>query len=72
MLAAISVPSPQEENIQRDEEKAHEALILSSTQFSDLVVEPLSDVGLARLVKLVAQIGHELDATIEARKASTV
>ncbi|WGN97042.1 hypothetical protein [Bertelyvirus sp.] len=43
---------------------------MSSTQLSELSAEPLSDTGVARLVKLVAQINHDLSATVEAWKAS--
>ncbi|UTU07831.1 hypothetical protein CcrC1_gp145 [Caulobacter phage C1] len=71
MLAAVSVPDHLENfDLQEAVDQAQGSLIVSSTQLSELSAEPLSDTGVARLVKLVAQINHDLSATVEAWKAS--
>ncbi|AXQ69181.1 hypothetical protein HOU02_gp544 [Caulobacter phage CcrBL9] len=70
MLAAATAYSQQESNHLEAVEEAHEGLILSTTTLTELCSEPLSDMGIARMSKLIAQVNQDVMLTIEAWKAS--
>ncbi|AXQ69734.1 hypothetical protein HOU03_gp533 [Caulobacter phage CcrSC] len=70
MLAAATAYSPQEDNRLEAVDQAQEGLILSTTTLTELCAEPLSDMGVARMAKLIAQVNQDVMLTIEAWKAS--
>lgn len=45
---------------------AHNSMVLTSAELSELCQEPLSDTGLARIAHLVSQMGAALNQTVAA------
>ena len=72
MLAAVAVPNTLEVFSTEAVDDAHCGLMVSSAQLSDLCQEPLTDLGMAKITQLIAQVSDDLARTVEARKASSV
>ena len=48
-------------------DEAHGDMMTTSSELAELCQEPLTDMGLARITRLVAQMGNALNQTVSAR-----
>lgn len=49
-------------------DEAHESMMLTSGELAELCQEPLSDTGIARISRLIEQMGVALNQTVAARQ----